>query len=345
MERIVNWMSVYFREHDGYGHSALEMVRALDAAGLDIRYRTQQGGMDRTLPGEMRDIIRGIHTKGVHEAPVVIYYAIPTMFPETDAYQIGFTQFETSRMPEHYVEPINRMQEAWTTCTGVKQTLLDSGVEVPVYVVPLGVRADRFPRKKRVKSDPFFFVHSGMPEPRKGHDLVLSAYRLAFGGREDKVRLVFKGMGIPDDLHRRMPVGVEFALGRYPAPRLVDLLHQCHCMVYPSSGEGWGMIPLEAISTGLPTILTPYLGMEAFAHLGIPLEYSMQKAEYYEHMMPCGDWAKPSLEDIAAKMLDVYENYEEHAERAYENAGRAAVEFSWERSAEAMLGHLERIWA
>lgn len=104
------------------------------------------------------------------------------------------------------------------------------------------------------------------------------------------------------------------------------------------------MIPMEAISTGLPTLMTPFLGTEAFAKYAIPLDYRIVEADYYEHLMPCGEWAQADIKDLADKMEDVYINYEKYEEQAYENALKCAKEFSWEKSAETMVSHLNRIW-
>ena len=103
------------------------------------------------------------------------------------------------------------------------------------------------------------------------------------------------------------------------------------------------MIPLEAMCTGIPTILTAFLGTAEFAQYGIPVKHKLVEADYYPHLHPCGEWAEPDVEDVAAKMLEVYDDYEEHEERAAENAQKVAEEFSWTNSAMAMVKHFERI--
>ena len=104
------------------------------------------------------------------------------------------------------------------------------------------------------------------------------------------------------------------------------------------------MIPMEAICTGLPTILTPFLGVAEFAKYGIPVKYKMVEADYYEHLKPCGQWAEADIRDLADKMIDVFDHYEEYEERAHQAAIDCAREFTWEKSAAAIAGHLERIW-
>lgn len=339
----VNWLSVYFREYDGYGHSGLQMVRALVEAGVDLRTRAPQN-VDEKLPEPLRSAIKSIISKGPMDADTVVYYALPSLFYELPAYQVGFTQFETNRLPGYWPEDLNRMHEVWTTCDELAEVFRQSGVTRPIYTVPLGVTAEHYAPARRRKTEPFLFMHTGLPEPRKGAEIAIKAYRLAFGDYE-KVRLVLKGTGIPQELNRRQPQGVDFMLGRYPYKHMRDLLLRCHCFVYPTRGEGWGMIPLEAMCTGIPTLLTSFLGTAMFAKYGIPVRHDLVEADYYPHLNPCGEWAEPDIEDMAEKMLDVYENYEEHEERATENARAVAEEFTWAKSAAVMVKHLARIEA
>jgi len=336
-------MGVYFREFDGYGHSGLEMVNALLDLGVDVRPRAKQPSIDPTLPEAMRTAVEKLVKREPVEAPVVVYYALPSLFYELPDYQVGFTQFETNRLPEYWIEDLERMDEVWVTCKELVDVFSKSGVTRPIYVTRLGVRGDRFTPARRKKTKPFRFVHTGMPEPRKGADLVLKAYRLAFGGYEDEVRLTMKGVGIPQDWMNRLPLGVDFILSRYPTKLLVDLYHNSHCMVYPTRGEGWGMIPMEAMATGLPTILTSFLGTSEFAKYGIKVGHKLVEAEYYEHLMPCGEWAQPDLRELADLMIDVYDNYEKYEDAAFTDSREMVKEFSWENTAKQIRGHLERI--
>ena len=61
----------------------------------------------------------------------------------------------------------------------------------------------------------------------------------------------------------------------------LDLYRSCHAYLQPSRGEGFGLQPLQALALGRPTILTNAHGHASFAHLGIPLDSTMQKAAYF----------------------------------------------------------------
>jgi glycosyltransferase involved in cell wall biosynthesis len=120
-------------------------------------------------------------------------------------------------------------------------------------------------------------------------------------------------------------------------------MHQHHCLVYPSHGEGFGLIPLQAIATGMPTILTDWSALDEFSEYGIKLDYKIGPTGpgfYYG----LGEWAEPSFDDLCIKMESVYNMYGGYAEDAYNNAlsVRSDERFDWNIISDRVLGLLRR---
>lgn len=103
---------------------------------------------------------------------------------------------------------------------------------------------------------------------RKGIDLLLSAYARAFRNTDD-VTLIVKDMGASsfykgqtaDDLFERFgsgPGNPELIVIDEPLSdaQLPGLFTASSCLVHPYRGEGFGMPILEAMSAGLPVIVT-----------------------------------------------------------------------------------------
>jgi len=95
----------------------------------------------------------------------------------------------------------------------------------------------------------------------------------------------------------------------------VQLLASADCFVFPSRGEGFGMTPLEAMATGLPTIvpnahgITEYFN-DAFmyeAKVGeeCPALYSRYKGQDVGKMVVC------DVDQLAQQMRYIYEHEEE----------------------------------
>ena len=122
------------------------------------------------------------------------------------------------------------------------------------------------PAKRKLREDKFFFLHTGEPYVRKGGQVAVEAFLEEFADNEDVI-MIIKAY---DHGHTIL---VDDGTGKKVAPEVayknvktikqslgfndyLKVLHNTHCLVYPSWGEGFGMMPLEAMATGLPTNTT-----------------------------------------------------------------------------------------
>jgi glycosyltransferase involved in cell wall biosynthesis len=137
-----------------------------------------------------------------------------------------------------------------------RDTLIANGVpENKVRVNPYGVDLERFrpAQQSRNSSRQLRFLSVGGINPRKGIPVLLSAWKKLHandaelwlvGDVSENVRPL-----IPD-----LP-GLKI-LGRKSRGELPDLLRSCDVFVFPSSFEGFGLVLLEAMASGLPIIAT-----------------------------------------------------------------------------------------
>ena len=114
----------------------------------------------------------------------------------------------------------------------------------------------------------FRFLFVGGTIYRKGIDLLLAAYRLAFDASDD-VCLVIKDVGADTvykgQTHRariralqtrgRGPA-IVYLDGTLPDSEVAGLYRACDVLVHPYRGEGFGLPILEAMACGIPAIVT-----------------------------------------------------------------------------------------
>lgn len=151
-------------------------------------------------------------------------------------------------------------------------------------------------------------------EAYKGYELLLRSFALlpsaAFHHRDDlKPRLRFVGEG--DDLPRLRALAAELGVadrvefsGRLSDPELRRAFSECACFALPSTGEGFGLVYLEALAAGrpcvgvnagaVPELVTPETGV-----LAPPDEPAALAAALAECLVRC--WDPATLRDAALR--------------------------------------------
>jgi glycosyltransferase involved in cell wall biosynthesis len=153
----------------------------------------------------------------------------------------------------------------------------------------------RRPREQQ----PRHFLYVGDDEPRKNLNVLREAHRRYAETATDPLPLVLAGLDeLPD------------------AERLAQLYSQAAALVHPSLHEGFGLTPLEAMTTGTPVIAARSPGV----------------TEVCGEAVLYADPRDPG--DLATKMTQVATDPALRADLG-ERGRRRAAEFSWARSARA----------
>jgi glycosyltransferase involved in cell wall biosynthesis len=77
-----------------------------------------------------------------------------------------------------------------------------------------------------------------------------------------------------------LPDNVNIYTSKLARTKLHVLMARSHCLVFASKGEGFGIPPREAMSTGLPVILAGFAGLESIAkeEIAFPLNWTFESA-------------------------------------------------------------------
>jgi len=103
-----------------------------------------------------------------------------------------------------------------------------------------------------------------------------------------------------------------------------------------SRGEGFGLMPLQAISAGIPTILSNAHGHLEFADLAthrVPTTSVPTSKGVWQDM---GDWDEPDTEALAETIKDLYNNRDKYRRQATLTAPQTAA-FNWDTAADQVL--------
>lgn len=224
----------------GYGTVGYNLIRSLQSLGYTVPFNDSNSNVQLSLN-------------------------MPPFYQFHDhQFKIGYTPWESTALPPGWLDKMNQCDEVWATSDWVKQVYLDCGVEKPVFVYPHGIEKKWQPIQREVK-DVVRFLHVGEPALRKGGQMAVDAFREAFGDSED-VHLTVKAYyqhhllawredGHLDDMNK-VYNNVTIIRENLTGPQMTQLYADHHIMIYPSYGEGFGFIPLQALATGMPVLTT-----------------------------------------------------------------------------------------
>jgi len=198
----------------------------------------------------------------------------------------------------------------------------------PLYVWHLGVDPLLFPVLERPQES-FTFVHTGTTQYRKGSDLVCEAFNTTFSDTEDAfldIRCPSPDVEMFVDLKHKYEHNsrIRFEVTNY-SRREAWRNYVGDCLVHPSLREGWGLCVTEAMSTGMPVIMS---------------ELPIFKELYNDQ---CGWWVKmcmseerlgygfPDLESLQRVMGYVYDHRDECLVKGLYAAQYVRQNLTWEK--------------
>jgi glycosyltransferase involved in cell wall biosynthesis len=266
--------------------------------------------------------------------------------------------------PSAWVRTIaEKYDELWVHSRWIRQQAIRGGVLARrVRVVPLGVdpadfRSDgpqlRLPTTKSLR---LLFV--GAPVLRKGIDILLRAWRVAFR-REDDVCLIVKanpkdvfyeGIDWRAQIREQAAGGAEIVLvdRLMPASALAGLYRTCHASVFPYRAEGFGLPILEAMACGCPPIVPRFgacldycdAGSAHFVHarrVQVPVNrtFAFNTLGFEEEVQEV-DFCEVSVDALAEVLVRVARMGAEERSAIARRAAAKAARFTWEASAAAV---------
>lgn len=324
------------RPSEGYGVASTNILNQLISKGIDIK-RDQVsnapnfGGLSKMIAYfDLTDL----------NIDFIINHSLPDVYRKGNSYSIGFSYWETNKLRRDWIPYMNNMDEVWTTSRWAKEVFIDSGVKVPVYDFKLGIDQSLYYPELRKRKSNFVFLSIGSPSTRKNSQMAVSAFIKLFGNKEE-YSLIYKSNGPPDarinnDIpdarmglkdHSRIKV-IDWEVSE---SELAELYDQADCVLYPTSGEGWGILPMQGIAKGIPTICTNATACTEFAELSIPLDFSWSTHKMSGIYSGAGEWAYPNFDDLCDKMLYVVNNYDEVAKHTYKGAKHIQNNLTWDK--------------
>jgi hypothetical protein len=305
--------TINMKNNNGYGYAGLNIVESLNSLGHSVPFQSPK-------------------------APVQLNFSQPDHFKmHRNQYQISYTPWESTVIPSIWKPNLEIVDEIWTTSDWCANVFESNGYS-DIKVFPHGVSSVWTP-KRRNDDGIIKFLHIGEPAPRKAGQMVLDAFLSLFADNPN-YSLTIKAygvnttrvynnyidkniIGLPQNIYQNVNVITD----NLDEEDLVKLYHDHDVLVYPSYGEGFGFIPLQALATGMPTICTA-----SWAHyknyLG-PLKLKSELIDSPWQFPHEGKVFEPNRQHLVELMREVSINFNAYSGYYYSQATKIHEEYNW----------------
>lgn len=343
---------------DGYGSSAEALVLAAGEHGADIQFIEHDWRDARFTDPALMDLV--VPAERIPERDVLVVYFLPFALSQfRSAVNLHMTMWETDRLPDFWARAMGDMADGVIVPSEHCAQVVRERVDRPVAVVPFGTDPALYGYHEREPRKGCVFLMAGLLHYRKGVEFALRAFREEFTAGESvhlilKTRLHFLDAGsevgtLNDD---RVLVQRE----DFTRQQMAWLYQDVDCFLAPSRGEGSGLTPRDAMATGLPVILTDWGGLSELADerytYPVPvdcLEPAPEENSSYVRAIhgggDIGNFARPSVPALRARMRSVYEDREAAFARGRAAADWVRRQWTWEHCAWRWLEVVDELTA
>lgn len=261
-------------EGTAWSTAACDYILALDRIGVNVVPRSIKLGLPSVNPPER---ILELMERSSRGCDICIQHVLPHHFVYSGNFKKNIGMFPTESdnfIASGWQNYINMMDEIIVFCEDSVQACRNSGVTIPISVVPHCINLDKFDEKRNVIDGlpiGFKFYFIGEYSQRKNLPALIRAFHAEFHP-EENVNLIIKTNShelnrgqllqeldnltskIKNDLriypHAGMYRPETFIVDRLSEDEMLDLHYSCDCLCIPSLAEGFFLPALTAMGMG-----------------------------------------------------------------------------------------------
>jgi glycosyltransferase involved in cell wall biosynthesis len=273
---------------------------------------------------------------------IQLYYGSPPGFFYQHQYKIQMTQWESTLVPPSWVDDAKNYQEFWTANQFGADAMINAGIpKEKVFVYEHGVDSKFWTPFKRGKNGVVRFLHVDSGSPRKRADIAVESFKKAFGSNLDyELTLKYShqpASGVdwnnPDIMenHGEWENGnIRHIRENMDIEHLKAIYNFHDVLIYPSEGEGFGLIPLQALATGMPVISTNiWCSYEKFFGKNI-INSTLGVSPVVENYQRFGEVVLPDVDSTVYLMKKVANEIENQSEYFFNQIPDVVKEYDWQ---------------
>ena len=265
----------------GYGQVGTNILKALDDAGVDVSFFPispirGEDVRNKDMYGVLQKTMKQARTPDFDAPCLRIWHQHDMSQFVGRGPKIGFPIFELDTFTEQEKHQLNHLDKVFVCSEWAKRVVNyhTKHSNDDIHVVPLGVNT--YGIQREVQSGPTRFFTCGKWEIRKGHDVLIKAFNMAFDDNDDvELHMMCDNPFLKEDEQRAWQgkyVGSELGYKVRFIPRVqshekvLSIMSSMDCGVFISRAEGWNLELLEMMSLGVPVIATYYSGHTEFCN-------------------------------------------------------------------------------
>ena len=196
-----------------------------------------------------------------------------------------YTMWETSVLPPKYYRLLGGYDQIIVPCEHNRELFSEHAKNI--FVVPLGVDTKFWKPTPRPANKRFRFHAGGSMWLRKGLDVVVEAFEKAGLDAELHIKVPLERL-VPK---RTWPSNIVLHTGWMSKWDQFEWYNKADCFIGASRGEGFGLMPLQAMALGIPTIITATSGQAQYANLAsVVIPTTPKKCDVHEITNFAGFW-------------------------------------------------------
>jgi len=328
---------------DGLGRQSVELINALQDE-VTIGFVPTAEPCYKAVPKPVKKIIKNVY----RPFGDIVLFEECIWTPEKEHYKLlrtpkneqqirlAYTMFESSEIPKEWVYILNEYFDAAIVPDQfLVKVYQDSGVQIPIFLLPLGLNLQPFLSEK-IKDKPNYpivFGNFGACLNRKNQKLLVEAFYEAFGDT-DQVFLKINSRysqektakEIKDFIAAHEIKNIQFTEKCLSEAEYLQALQSIDCLVSISTAEGFSIQPREAMALGIPVIVSDSTAQKTISQSG--LTKSIRASLEQPAMRSWGTILKEPLQygyeyncskgSVVEALLDVYDHYDYHLAKAEE---------------------------
>lgn len=339
---------VCFTGLNGFSCAAKNYIEALLDHGCDVKITPIDLGYPKQYYPTDYQRLNSLKDKTYNQNRIQIFNILPDMqrrFKDKMCLRnIGMAVFENDAPPKVWTKILNMNSAVFAPSRFLEKVFKDSGVEKPLFYIPHCIDMNKFYVKERPENKSFRFMFFGSWKERKGGKSLVEAYLKEFSSK-DNVELVISGDNVGSIQADILRIRKKFPHNNLPNiimneklityDEVPNHLRSADCLVSPTMGEGFGLPGLQAMAVGTPIIITNWSGTTEYASEETATLLSPEKFVEIDFLDGIPQfrgqkWAYISVDQIAARMREVYNNKELAKKKAEVGAKLVREKFSYD---------------